>query len=263
MKIKNYKKVKNNCYQIYFIDNQKEITLYDDIILKYNLLLKKEITEKELIEIQKENEKLNCYYKAIHYVTNKNRAKKEIKEYLKRNGFDYQQIENTITKLEEKNIINEENYIEAFVNDQLKLTANGPKKIKKKLMDLEFAEEKIEDYLAKIPDEIWHEKLKHSIIKKTKANKKEGSNKIKEKILFTFIREGFNKEEILSILEMINIPKNNQALEKEAEKLYNKLNKKYKEKELFFQIKGRLINKGFLYEDIEEVLEGIKKISIK
>ncbi len=261
MKIKSYKKVKNNSYQISFLDKKEGIILYDDIILKYNLLIKKEISEKELSNLLQENETLTCYYKAIQYIANKNRSKKEIREYLTRNKFSKQDIAYTITKLEEKNLINEESYLQAFINDQVNLTNSGPKKIKKKLLDLEFSEEKIDFFLMQVPKETWHQKLEHNILKKINANKKDGSNKIKEKILYCFINEGYDKEEILNIIKNIELPTNNQALEKEALKLYNKLKRKYQASELWYQIKGRLINKGFLYKDIEEVLEDIKKIS--
>ena len=46
MKILKYKKGKRNEYQI--LTDEKEYTLYDDIIIKHELLLKKEITKKEL-----------------------------------------------------------------------------------------------------------------------------------------------------------------------------------------------------------------------
>ena len=75
MKIKSYKKVKNNQYKIYLEDN-RELTLYDEIILKYNLLLKKELSKKEIVEIIKENQHLSCYFSALNYLNYKNRSKK-------------------------------------------------------------------------------------------------------------------------------------------------------------------------------------------
>ena len=48
MKIKKISKKKNNLYEI-TLDNKETINLYDDIILKYNLLLTKEINDLENI----------------------------------------------------------------------------------------------------------------------------------------------------------------------------------------------------------------------
>ena len=79
MKIKKYKKDKNNKYKV-LIDDE-EITLYDDIIIKYNLLMKSEIDVSIYNEMIKENSLLFGYYEAIKCITKKMRSKKEIEEY--------------------------------------------------------------------------------------------------------------------------------------------------------------------------------------
>lgn len=260
MKIKSYKKVKNNCYKI-FLDDNSEITLYDEIILKYNLLLKKELTKKEIVEILKESQSLSCYFTALNYLNYKNRSKKEIREYLKKKNYIEKDIEEAIKLLEEKKLINECEYLKKFIQEQIHLTNNGPKKIMRKLIDLGFLEKQIQEELLKIPKEVWKEKLEKIITKKVNANKKDGANKIKEKILVNCLNEGFQKEDILAILNSCEIPQNNIALEKEALKLYKKLSLKYQGSELIYQIKGRLFRKGFSYEGIESILEDIKKAS--
>ena len=85
MKIKKYKKDKSNKYKV-LIDDE-EITLYDDIIIKYNLLMKSEIDVSTYNEMIKENTLLLGYYEAIKYITKKMRSKKEIEEYLIKNGY--------------------------------------------------------------------------------------------------------------------------------------------------------------------------------
>lgn len=260
MKIKSFKKLKDNRYKIK-IENEEDIILYDDIILKYGLLLTKKITEKELNVIQKENTSLECYYKAIKYLAGKNRSKKEVISYLKRFQYESKDIDYAIMKLEEKNYLNEDNYLTAYINDQIHLTNNGPLKIKRKLIDLGLTESDIDIKLNQVDNKIWQEKLEKIINKKVSSNKKDGANKIKEKILYNCINEGFKKEDILNILEKIQMPNNSNALEKEANKLYIKLSRKYENKELYFQLKGKLLTKGFEFQEIEEVIDKIKKTS--
>lgn len=261
MKIKSYKKLKNNRYKVTFQDSVEELILYDEVILKYNLLLKKEISKKELENIQKENERFACFNQAIKYLTYKSRSKKEVEEYLKKQKYSIEEIKYTLHLLEEKKLINDDAYLQMFVSDQIHLTNNGPKKITRKLMDLGFQEEKIKEELSIIPKEIWIEKLEHIITKKIKANKKDGVHKLKEKILYHCVNEGYEKEDILNILEKIEIPTNTLALEKEAQKLYKKLALKYSGSTLTFQLKGRLFQKGFPIEEIDRVVENIKKSS--
>lgn len=261
MKIKSYKKMKNNTYKITFLDNTISIVLYDDVILKYNLLLKKELSEKELEVIQNENHKFSCFYTALKYISFKNRSKEEIKKYLQQKKYTENDIKYAIKSLEEQKIINDKEYLRMYVHDQFLLTRNGPKKIAYKLRQLGFKEEEINNELNTICQEEWNNRLKDAITKKIKTYKKESQKKIKEKILYTYINEGYQKEDILSILNTLVLPKNTDSLKKEAEKLYKKYYLKYPEESLWYQIKGKILNKGFVSLEIDEVIEDIKKSS--
>jgi len=81
MKITNYKKKKTNLYEVTLSNNEK-LLLYDDVILKYELLLKKEINEKELDEIIEFNSYLESYNKALKFIITKLRTEKEIRTKL-------------------------------------------------------------------------------------------------------------------------------------------------------------------------------------
>ncbi len=259
MKIEKYKKLKDNRYQL-FLDNQNEIILYDDIILKYNLLLKKNIDEKELKEILKENNSLECYYKSIKYLAKKSRCKKEVIAYLTRNHYEEKEIEKAIQLLEEKKYLNEDNYLKSYINDQILFTHNGPTKIKRKLLDLDLQEEKINEALSVIDEKIWNEKLQKIITKKIAVNRKESAPKLKEKIILYCMNEGYSKENILKIINTVDITTNSAILEKEFNKVYIKLSRKYKnESDLFFELKRKLYTRGFTKDEIENVIQTWKE----
>ena len=67
MKILCYKNKKGNIYEI-TLSNKEKITLYDDVILKYNLLITKEIKDNELNNILIDNDKIKAYLLAIKYI---------------------------------------------------------------------------------------------------------------------------------------------------------------------------------------------------
>lgn len=258
MKIKSYKKIKNNCYQISFSSNHEDVILFADIILKYNLLLKKEIDEKELQKIMKENFQMSCYYKALQYISKKNRSKKEISAYLKKENFKEEDIVTSIRLLEEKKIIDEEACLEAFVHDQVALKLFGPKKIIQKGVELGFLEERLEQCLDTIPALVWKEKLEHLITKKLNANHKDSSFRIKEKIVFSCMQEGYSKEEIIELLSGMEFSKDQEFLQREANKMFKKLSRNYQGTELFYQLKRKLLQKGFVSSDIASVIEELK-----
>lgn len=254
MKIKKFRKLKDNRYKIY-LENDEEYTLYDDIILKYDLVLTKEVTNQELDDILRENESLECYYKAIKYLANKNRSKKEIFNYLKRFNYEDSDINKALLLLEENHFLNEDSYIKSFIHDQILLTINGPGKIKRKLLELGLPEDKINDHLALVEESVWNDKLKKLVNKKIKSNKKDSQVKMKERILKTCIQNGYEKAKVTSLLTTIDFPSDEEALEKEINKLYLKLSRKYEGKELRYYLKNKLIAKGFNYKDIEASLQ--------
>ena len=119
MKIIKYKKIKNK-YRVYF-DNE-EVDLYEEIILKYNLLLKKEIDSKLLEEIKESNKNEEAYEKALNYINVKMRSRNELEKYLSKKEYDDLLIKNTIKRLENIGLINDELYIKSYISDKINLT---------------------------------------------------------------------------------------------------------------------------------------------
>ena len=71
-------------YQIFF-DNDNNVDLHEEIILKYQLLLKKEVTNDFINSLLDENKKYIAYDLAIKYISKRMRTKKEIREHLVKN----------------------------------------------------------------------------------------------------------------------------------------------------------------------------------
>ena len=109
MKVLKYKKIKNK-YKVYF-DNDSSLDLYEDTILKFNLLLKKEIDDNTLNSMIIFNNKEDIYFNALKYINIKIRSKDEIYKYLSKKNYDKDDINEIINRLEKENIINDEVYI--------------------------------------------------------------------------------------------------------------------------------------------------------
>lgn len=252
MKIKSFKKDKANKYKIIFEDDN-EIMLYDDVIVKYNLLVNKEFDDKKYKEIVEYNANLDSYYVALKYINKKMRTKLEIKKYLEKLDFNNKVIKDTINKLVEYKAIDEKLYVKAFINDQINFTNNGPKKIEKKLLDLGISKEDINDYLQTIDKEIWITKISKIIDKKVKLNKNKSYKLLKNKLINSLITDGFYKEDIDYVLGNKDIKIDENIIIKEYEKQKNKLSKKYDGSELDFKIKMKLLSKGYSSEEIDKI----------
>ena len=64
LKIIKYKKKPNGKYSV-FLDDGRELVLYEEVILKYNLLLTKSVEEKELLDLYQDNLSYDVYYIAL------------------------------------------------------------------------------------------------------------------------------------------------------------------------------------------------------
>ena len=250
MKIEKFTKLKDNRYKILF-DDEQVITLYDDVIVKYNLLVNKVMDNNKFKEVTEYNDSLDAYYKSIKYINRKMRSKKEIIKYLEKD-FDNKVVNTTVKKLEHDGYLNEDVFIKAYINDQVNLTLNGPHKIIKELNKLGIDEDKIYPELNKIDEDVWISRVAKLVNKRVKSNHNYSYNKI----INDLINLGYKKDMIIEVLSNTDIVIDSSLVTKEGNKIYNKLIKKYSGSELVYYFKNKMYLKGFSGEEVEEFLKG-------
>lgn len=247
MEIVKFKKSKSNLYEI-MLDNGLSFNLYDDVIVKYNLLVNKKFDDKFFEDVRNYNDSLDAYYLSIKYLNTKMRSEKELKKYLAKKNISQEHIESTIKRLNSEGYLNHETYIKSYINDAYNFTNNGPLKIKSSLKDLGFKEEEITPYL----NLNYSDKIKKIIDKKIKVNTKLSNNNLKLHLTNYLINLGYPKESFISYLETIHFDDSKQ-LQKDYETLIKKYSKKYNGEKLKYFIKNKLYQKGYSIEKIEEV----------
>lgn len=251
MKIEKYTKLKDNRYEV-LIDDIK-VKLYDDVIVKYELLRNKEIDDELFAEITKYNDKLEAYYRSLKYITRKLRTEKEIEEYLKKD-YTKKTIKETIDRLKENGYLNKELYLKSYLADQVNLGSIGPNKIKSNLVKLGFTEDEIKDKIDSISEDVWFDKIRKNVKKMINSNKTLSNNKLKEKILYNLSTIGFYKWMIEEVIAESEFKNTDSILKKEYEKAKVKLSKKYEGYELETRILAKLVAKGFYYDDVKNIL---------
>lgn len=243
MRIIGYKKKGLNKYLI--TTDERSFILYDDIIVKHNLLLKKNIDDDLLEIILKENEEYEGYYVALKYIKSRIRSKKEILELLKENQYDPKYIDLIIKRLEKEGYVNDDVFCKAYINDKILLTNSGPLKIEKNLYNLGIEEEMIEKYIAVFDQETIDKKIEHYLEVNAKTNTK--SNYIfKNKMISNLINLGYSKEDVNKHLNVLDI-NDEENYKKEYKKEYKKLSVKYSGAELDSRLKQKMYQKGYRY----------------
>ena len=185
MKIEKYKKIKDNKYKIY-LSNNTTIDVYDEVIIKNNLLYKKDIDEVDLNKIENENIYQDIYNTAVKYIMVRLRSVNELRNYLLKKNYELDVVESIIIKLEKNGYLNDLIFTKAFINDKLNFTTMGKYKIKNELIKLKISPEIIENSLEEISEDKWIEKIDKLVSKYLKSNKKYSGNILRNK-LYTYL----------------------------------------------------------------------------
>ncbi len=242
MKIEKYKYLGNGKYKI-FIDSC-DYVFYEDVILKYNILAKNDVSKVELEKYLSFNKRYDAYYKALSYINIKLRTKSEIISYLKKNSFSDSDIDYAISLLNDNNYLDEEVYARAFISDCINLKNVGPIKIKNDLIRLGVNNDVIDRELLFFNDEKQNDKVCKFIEKSIRNNKSKSSYVLKNKIKASLINLGYDVSRIDSFLSEYDFD-DRDIYNKQYEIIKNKLSKKYDGKELELKIKEQLYRKGF------------------
>lgn len=252
MKILKFKKVSKNKYKL-FLDNDESITLYEEIIIKNNLLISKTLDKDVLDDLINQNNEFYAYDLAINYISIRVRSIKELRDYLLKKGISINEVEKTIKRLIKENYLNDRKFTELFVNDQFKLTNKGPLKIKKELLahgiDLDVINEQIERI-----DKLSVEKKISKLLERYIKTKRESSGNLKLKVVTYFCNLGYEKDMILDKLSNYEIKSDEIKLKRDYERLYNKYKDKYQGNNLFYFISQKLYSKGYTSSDIANVI---------
>ena len=253
MKILKYKKIGKDKYKI-TLDDNKEIELYEDVIVKNNLLLNKEIEDDKLDALLKQNEEEKNYFLALKYISIKMRSIKEIKNYLSKKNVSNNVIQNIVKRLIKEGYLNDALFVKAFINDQINLTLNGPIKIKNELLKHDINKDVIDEEISKTDNNLIKEKL-NKLLKKQLKIKKGSYNSVKNKLINHFINLGYYKEDILNEISLLDIKTDDTKLKKDYERLYSKYKSKYNGDRLNYFIMQKLYLKGYTKEDISKVIK--------
>ena len=241
MKIIKYKKLNGNKYQVTLEDNRK-VNLYEDVILEKELLLKKEIDDLEILI--NANQKYDIYEQALRYINIKLRSVYKMKEYLLKKDYNEEEVTKTIDKLIKNGYLNDQYYSKCYINDRINLSLDGPNKIRNYLDNMHINYEVYEEYLEVFNKDMIYERINKYLNKQVKVNKK-SMYIFKNKMLINLKNLGYETSDINMCLMDINCDNQSDLKEKEKDKLYKKLSRKYSGEELERKVREKLYQKGF------------------
>ena len=248
MKILKYKKKRNGQYEIQ-LDSGKDLCLYEEVILNFSLLLKKNIGEEELDEILLSNQEYDVYYVALKSLKNRFKSVKELRISLLKKEYPVESVESAIHKLLSQGYLDDRSFAKAYINTQMITTSKGPKKIEKELLEKGVSRDIIVDELAIFTKDEQIIKIEKIANRLVRSNRSRGGIVLRKKIIQDLHNMGYSGSIVEDVLSSIDFGDTKDIAKNETEKLYQRLSRKYSGKELEFKIKEKLYQKGLYYED--------------
>ena len=248
MDIVRYKKTGKNKYKI-TLSNNVELTIYEDVILKYELLLKKKINNKDLDKIKELNSYYEAYYFAVNSLNSKFKSISDMRRILKDKEYSSDTVESVIDKLIEQGYLNDNSFCRSFINNQIITTNRGPYKIISELNKHNIKSNIIDEEIVIFTEEEQIDKIDKIINKSIKSNKTRGGVVLKKKIINDLINLGYSIDTIDKVINKYEFKADKDIVQKEYDKIYKRLSRKYDGDELKYKIKEQLYRRGLYYED--------------
>ena len=248
MKVLKYKKNRQGKYVVY-LDDGRELILYEEVILKFNLLLTKEVEECQMEEINNVNFEYDVYYVALKSIQNRFKSTSDLISFLKNKEYPMDLIEKAIDKLTKQGYLNDRSFAKSYINSQMNTTIHGPNRIIGDLLNKKIDSDIVYEEIEVFSEDIQEEKIRKIIDKGIKSNRSRGGVILKNKIVDDLKNNGYEFSIISRVISEFDFSNDSALAKKEYDKLYKKYSSKYSGYELKNKIREKLFMKGLIYEE--------------
>ncbi|MFO7341879.1 MAG: RecX family transcriptional regulator [Bacillaceae bacterium] len=243
-------------------EGEKVLSVSEESLVKFRLHKGKEISGLDVEEILYFEEINRALSRALKALARRMRTEKEIRDDLSAAGFSEGIVRETLSRLQEKGYIDDGQFAEAFVTEQMRGKDKGPEWIRMALKEKGVKDEIIRSALARYTPEEQLKKAKE-LCEKLAAKKKNLSVlQLKIHLKETLLRKGFERsvcDRAVAETDFTGLQlQEDEALEHAGEKAWFKY-RSLPEKEREIKVKQYLYRKGFPLEKIEKFLQRKKE----
>ncbi len=248
MQIIKYKKGSKGIYKVY-LDDGRDLSFYEEVILKFDLLLHKNIDEETMILADQYNQECDVYYQALHSIENRYKSVHELEIWLQKKEYPDELIDKAIHKLIQQGYLNDQNYAKSYIHYQMVTTNKGPYRIQRELEEKKVDSSIIQEELAIFTEEEQKIRIQKIIDKGLRGNHTRGGVVLKQKIYNDLKTLGYDISVMNECIDHYSFENDVNLAKREYEKLMHKYSRKYQGEELKRVVHEKLYQKGLQYEE--------------
>ena len=136
-----------------YVDGLFSFTLADELAVTNRLEVGQHLSADQIEELKETNLFKSCYDAALHYLSYRPRSANEVKQRLRRRGFDSKVIKDVILKLKERRLIDDVAFSEYWRNNRLSFSPRSGRLIKLELRQKGVAADTANEVVKDLDDE--------------------------------------------------------------------------------------------------------------
>lgn len=183
------------------LSDQQQLILTPEIVLKYSISPNREYTDEEFAQILNEDNLRQAKDQAMRFLSLRQHSCMELYRKLRNKGFSSHTIEQTIRDLKKIKLLNDVQFAELYIDNEMQLRPVGKRLLRQKLVQRGVPAEIFEPLLAKYFYEETELKIARTLIQKfTKTHPKDTGQKLTEKLIRFLRSKGIEWDQIEQIL---------------------------------------------------------------
>lgn len=181
-------------YSIY-VDGKYVFSFSELELMNSGVRVGREVTPQELEELKERASEDKAYDRALNYLALRQRSEWEVREYLRRKDYASELAEKIVARLNEKKLIDDAAFARSWTESRRML-----KPISKRKLRLELQQKHIErsviDQVLELDETDERAVLRELVAKKRRLSRYQDEQKLMQYL----IRQGFNYEDVKSVL---------------------------------------------------------------
>lgn len=185
-----------------FVDGKFEVGIDGSLITKYDINVGDEYTDELKLNLENDDRIEMAYTGLLNFIAFRERCEHEVREWLFKKK--YQDLsDELISRLKERNYLNDERFTRLFIRDRVKIKGWGPIRLRHQLNAKRIEKQTIEAEIESIREEYdFHEMAKDLAVRKL-SNLERPTYKDKKRVWSFLQRRGYESPSINYALQDI------------------------------------------------------------
>lgn len=183
-----------------FIDGAFSVALSVELVAKENLKVGKDVSEEQIERLKQSDLLQSCFDVAMHYLSYRPRSEAEVRQRLRRSGFDSQVVDKVIGVLKERQLIDDVAFAQYWKENRLLFKPRSQRAIELELRRKGVAAETASEVVKDMDDELV---AYQAGLKKARLLSRLDDDEFYRRLFVYLQRRGFSYEIIRSVVSRL------------------------------------------------------------